>query len=205
MGMRARGIFVFSVILLFCGCLIMGCSSVPFIGSPQDTSRHNGGFSPANFTFASTNTTSFDDAILDLTQIEYAGTGEASPNGTPGKEILYLQGDHVDATGNASSWMFIVRNQNTTFFVTYSHNGRSIADWPAGFNGTPIPMDTMMPIRDLFDENNIAVFGGEATNTTGSWEVIMENGNYTFTPSGTGSSQTQVFNATNGVLISSYE
>jgi hypothetical protein len=203
--MRARGFLVFFAVLLFCGCLIMGCSSLPFIGSPQqETPQHNAGFSFTNITFASPDSIRFDDAISDLTQIEYAGTGEAPLNGTPEKEILYLRGDLVNTTGNANSWMFIVRNQNTTFFVTYSRNGRSISDWPAGFNGTAIPMDTMVPLGDLFDENQTALFAGQETNSTGAWEVIMENGNYTLTSMGTGSSRILVFNATSGVLISSY-
>lgn len=205
MGIRGTRVVVFSLTLLFCGCMLMGCSSLPFTDrTQQETPQHTVGFSSGNLSTDSPEYTNFADALSDLTQIEYTGTGNATPNVTPEKGILYIRGDDVDSTGNARSWMFVVRNQNDTTFVTYTRNGRSIAGWSAGFNGTIIPEDKIFPIRDLFDQNHAAIFEGQVSNTTGSWDIIMENGNYTLTTHGAGVSRPQTFNATSGVLISAY-
>jgi len=206
MGMRGIGIIVFLLILLFCECLLMGCSSLPFTDKPQQESvRDTNGFSSGNVTSYILEYTNFADALADLVQIEYGGTQNETSNGTFERGILYIRGDKVDATGNASSWMFVVRDGNETSFVTYTHNGRSIAGWSAGFNGTIVPDDKILPVTDLFDRNSAVLSGGQASDSTGSWEVIMEHGNYSLTRSGTEKSRTLVFNATNGVLIASYD
>jgi len=204
-GMYNRGVIVFLCILLLCGCFIMGCSSLPFSGTPpQEIPRHTVGLSSGNISVYSPDYTNFADALSDLALTEHAGTGNATPDGITENGILYIRGDAVDPTGNASSWLFVVREGNKTSFVTYTPRGKSAAGWSAGFNGTIIPEERMFPIKDLFDQNHAAIFEGQASNLTGSWNIIMENGNYTLSSNGTGVSRTLIFNATNGVLISSY-
>jgi len=206
MGMRVTGVIVFLLILLFCECLLMGCSSLPFTDKPQqEPARNTNGISSGNVTSYIPEYTNFADALADLVQIEYGGMQNETSNGTFEKGILYIRGNNVDATGNASSWLFVVRDGNETSFVTYTRNGRSIAGWSAGFNGTIVPDDKILPVTNLFDQNSAVLSGGQASDSTRSWEVIMEHGNYSLTRSGTEKSRTQVFNATNGVLIASYD
>jgi hypothetical protein len=199
MGMRGTGVMVFSIILLLCGCLIMGCSSLPSTGTPPAPV----GFSSGNITSPAPDSANFAFALSDINEIEYAGTGDATSGNTTEPGILYIRGDQVDATGNASSWLFVVRTTNRTSFVTYSHNGRSVTGWNAGFDGTIVPAGKLVPVEQLFEQNSASLSGGLPSDSNTTWDIVMENTTYMLTSHSTGMIRT--FNATSGGQISSYD
>jgi len=206
MRMRGTRVAVFSIILLLSGCLIMGCSSLPSASTPQrETPPAAVGFSSGNITSPVPDSANFAYALSDLQQIEYPGTGNAASGNTTEPGILYIRGDRADATGNASSWLFVVRTMNRTSFVTYSHNGRSVTGWDPGFNGTLVPADRLVPVEKLFEQNTETLSGGISPGSNATWDLVMENATYTLTSHSTGTPRTRTFNATSGVLISSYD
>ncbi|MFA7694980.1 MAG: hypothetical protein WCX63_05555 [Methanoregula sp.] len=203
--MHIREYGYFSLTLILAGCLTMGCSSLPFIGQPQDTSIDMTGFTSGNQSDNSPDYTNFDSILADIANIEFPESINMSVNGTPEKEILFIQGDGIDMTGNASSWMVAVRYANTTSLVTYDHNSRNVVSWPAGFSGPAIQTDQIISPGGLIEDNRDLIFKDRITNETLSDKLVLEEGNYTFTRSGQGASRILIFNATTGVLISSHE
>lgn len=203
--MRTSEYVIFSMTLIFAGCLVMGCSSLPFMGQPQQgTFTQVTGFAPGNQSYEPPSYTSFNNAISNLAEVEFADSNGTFSGAAREKEILYIQGDGVDSSGNADRWMFAVHHANTTSLVTYNHGGRSIVSWPVGFSGPVIHTDQIIFPRNLMDQNNGLISGYQSANETLSWKMVLENGNYTLSPSG-GASRILIFNATTGVLISSHE
>lgn len=202
MGMRGTGGVAFSIVLVLCGCLIMGCT-LPAGTPQQETPQAAGGFSSGNITTPAPDSPNFAFALSDLSQIDYTGTGEGASNTTAEPGILYIRGDQVDATGNASSWLFVVRSANATSFVTYSRNGRSVTGWNAGFDGTIVPAERLVPVEQIFEQNSAALPGGSPPDSSATWDLVMENATYTLSSHSSGTAHTRTFNATSGVLISS--
>ena len=138
--MRVIACVIFSLTLILAGCLIMGCSSLPFPqGQQQETPATLTGFSSGNISYETATYNNFDDAIADLTGPVLSGSGNSSRT-----EIRYILGTDVDSTGDAERWVFAVDNANTTYLVTYDNNGRSIVAWPAGFSGYDISTDQII-------------------------------------------------------------
>jgi hypothetical protein len=197
---------IFSLMLILAGCLIMGCSSLPFLGQPQQaTPSQISGFTAGNQTDEPSTYNNFENVISDLAQIAFADSNGTVANGPQGNEIVYISARELDTTGNASSWIFAVRHANTTSIVTYNHYGRTIVSWPAGFSGTVISTDQIVTPRGLIDHNRVLISGNQSTNETLSQGLVLENGTYTLTQSGQGTSRTLMFNATTGVQIASQE
>jgi hypothetical protein len=204
--MHIRVYVLFSLAMILAVSLIMGCITLPFFGqSPQETPKPASGFTSMNIPYESPSYNNFDDALLDIAGVELADNTSTNAIVSPEKEVLYISGRGLDSSGNASTWIFAVRHANSTFIVTYNRNGRSIVNWPAGFSGPVILTDQIIRPRELMDRNRALIFGNWSANETFSQDLVLEDGNYTFTQSRQGASRNLIFNAVTGVLISSHE
>jgi hypothetical protein len=196
--MRITAYIIFSLTLILAGCLIMGCSSLPFPGGqPQETPAPPvAGFSSGNIPYEPITYNNFDDALDDLVGMRFSGSDNSNET-----EIRYILGTGIDSKGDASSWIFAVDNSNTTSLVTYGHNGRSITTGSVRISGSIIATNHILTPRQLFKYDRDVIFANQNTNETLSQKLVLEDGNYTISQSGQGISRTLIFNATTGVQI----
>ena len=188
---------IVSLLLILAGGLIMGCSSLPFTGGHlQETPAPASGFSAGNVSSEPASYNNFDDAVADLN-----GLGFVMSTNSSGTGIRYVMGNDMDASGDASSWIFAVDTTNSTSFVTYNHNGRTIITASRWTPGPVIAIDRVLTPRQLFNYDRAIITINQSANGSLSQKLVLEEGNYTLTQSGQGSPRILIFNATTGVQI----
>jgi len=208
--MRNRALFYGVLFIIVAGCLILGCLFLPLFGQPpQKTPVPTVDIGFASGTAGNMSGEvllySFDEAIANLEKIDVTNGTKFSAHETGNISILYIQGTDLDTDANAKNWVFAVRLENTTSFVTYDRNGMNRVNWPAGFSGKEIRIDQIILPGVLFDRNRELISKMSPAKSTLSRQLVLESGNYTLTISGQGSPRVLVFDATTGALISSNE
>jgi hypothetical protein len=116
-----------------------------------------------------------------------------------------VQGEGLDGTGNASSWLFVVHYQDRTSYVTYDYTGERAVDWSGGYPGEEVFPDQVIPPRTLFEKNRDKIFSTPDAISTGSRELILAGSNYTLTIKEKDKTRILKFDAKTGALTSSYE
>jgi hypothetical protein len=117
--------------------------------------------------------------------------------------IQMVSGENLDDTGNASSWLFIVRYQNKTKFVTYDRDGETILDWSGGYPREEVFPNQVVSPGTLFDQNRDSIFKTPQAISTESRRLVLSGDTYTLTIRGRDSSRILVFDAKTGALTSS--
>jgi len=200
-----KAIIVFFTILLIIALYVtFGSNYLPFFGqSPKETQKKiDVGFSSNNFSYDAP-LYSFEDVAARADAIAFDNGNMTNLNTTQDNHILYIRGRNLNEVADAESWAFAVRHGNLSSVVTYDRYGESIVDWPSGFPGQEIPLNQIIPPKELFYRNMALISNGGQANITISKDLTLTGSNYTLTLSGNGKVRTLQFDALSGALISS--
>ena len=134
----------------------------------------------------------FDEAIQAFGEYSRtSGSAEKFP-------VYYLFSRDVDAAGNASSWLFGVRQENGTALLMYDRTGWKINPWNATLPEEEIVLSQVIPPGTLFARNKEVLSGASSPSIPESRDLVLKEGTYTLTIRSGNTSRTLMFNATTG-------
>jgi hypothetical protein len=202
--MRSGAYIVFSIMLVLASCFITGCASSPSNPPPQAQATQgtgNGGYQdvsiPAqNYSFEEVTSYVYTAPLISNTGLPLAHSEV---------HIQMVQGEGLDGTGNASSWLFVVHYQDHTAYVTYDYTGERVTEWSGGYPKEEVFIDQVIPPKTLFEKNRDKIFNTPDAIITGSRELALTGSNYTLTIKEKDKTRILDFDAKTGALTSSYE
>lgn len=145
----------------------------------------------------------FEDIAPDVPYVGINREDSTSDNTTGSTHIQLIRGYKLDATGNASSWIFVVRQLEQVSLVTYDRSGEKVNAWQGGYPEKEIIISQIITPRNLFEKNREQIFKTPLAITTESRELALTEGNYYLTITGQGKTRYLVFDAKTGALTSS--
>jgi hypothetical protein len=196
--------YVFFFILLAASIIVltMGNPLSFFYSSPQTTHpKADVGFIVLNQPneFERIN---FEDSASNVRYIGINREDPAAENATEATHIHLIRGYNLDATGNASSWIFVIRQPERVSLVTYDRSGETVNAWPGAYPGNEIIISQIIMPRELFEKNRVQIFPTSQEVTAGLRELALADGNYYLTITGQGTTRHLVFDAETGALTS---
>ena len=200
-----KGAYIFFFILFVVAIVVMiGGNPLSFFNlSPQAThSKVNIGFVVLNQSdeFVRIN---FEDIAPDIQYVGIMHENITAQNTTGTNHIQLIRGNKLDATGNASSWIFVVRQPQLVSLVTYDRSGETVNTWLGGYPEKEIIISQIITPRKLFEKNREQIFKTPQAITTESREIALANGSYYLTINGPGKTRYLIFDAKTGALTSS--
>lgn len=117
--------------------------------------------------------------------------------------IQLIRGHNLDATGNATSWMFIITQPGIVSLATYDRRGQTVNPWQGDYPEKEIIIGEILPPRDLFSKNRDQIFPDPGAITTASIDLALVENNYYLTITHAGKIRNLVFDAKTGALTSS--
>jgi len=195
-----KKIFLFLVCaLFFASIVIMGCSSAP--SSSTTTTVPTIPPEPGLEQFGSPAVAEkfpFDEVIAEASNVTLGDSSLSAANGTSKNHILSIHGFDLDAGANASSWTFIIANDNTTFLVTYDHSGETVTKWPNSITTNEIDTARIITPAELFDKNHAVLFNTSGEESFGVKDLQIGEGVYAITPKS--SNRVLIFDSITGAL-----
>ena len=200
-----KGAYVFFFILLVVAIVVMivGNPLSFFNPSPQATHpKVDVGFVVRNQSdeFVRIN---FEDIAPDIQYVGIMHENITAQNTTGTNHIQLIRGNKLDATGNASSWIFVVRQPQLVSLVTYDRSGETVNTWLGGYPEKEIIISQIITPRKLFEKNREQIFPTPQAITTESRELALADGKYYLTITSQGKTRYLVFDAQTGALTSS--
>ncbi|MDP2796209.1 MAG: hypothetical protein Q8N94_01695 [Methanoregula sp.] len=197
--------YVFFFILLVVAIIVMiGGNPLSFFNpSTQAThSKVDVGFVVLNQSneFARVN---FEDIAPDVPYVGINREDSTAENTTKTTHIQLIRGYNLDATGNASSWIFVVRQPEQVSLVTYDCSGEKVNAWLGGYPEKEIIISQIITPRVLFEKSRVQIFPTPQIITAEFRELALAEGNYYLTITGQGKTRYLVFDAKTGALTSS--
>ncbi len=145
----------------------------------------------------------FEDIAPDVPYVGINREENPFENTTKTAHIQLIHGYKLDATGNASSWIFVVRQPQQVSLVTYDRSGETVNNWQGGFPENEIIISEIITPRKLFEKNREQIFSTRQAITNESRELALADGKYYLTITGQGKTRLLVFDAKTGALTSS--
>ena len=115
--------------------------------------------------------------------------------------IRLIRGHDLDATGDASSWSFIVRQPEQVLLVTNSRYGEKQYNWSGKYPEDEINLSRIITPRELFLKNRALIIPTEESVTNESRELSLAGNTYYLTITGQGTRDLE-FDATTGAYTS---
>ena len=199
---KAAYVFFFILLVLAIVVMIGGNPLSFFSPSPQAThSKVDIGFIVLNQSneFERVN---FEDIIPNVPNVGILREDSTSDNITETTHIQLIRGYNLDATGNASSWIFVVRQPELVSLVTYDRSGERVNTWLGRYPEKEIIISQIITPRKLFEKNREQIFPTSLAITTESRELTLADGKYYLTTTGQGKTRYLVFDAKTGALTS---
>ena len=200
---RVAYVFFFILLVVAIVVIIVGNPFSFFNLSPQAThSKVDVGFVVLNQSdeFVRIN---FEDIAPDAQYVGIKQEEIPSENTTKTTHIQLIRGYKLDATGDASSWIFVVRQPPKVSLITYDHSGETVNTWLGGYPEKEIIISQIITPRKLFEKNREQIFQTPQAITTESRELALAEGKYYLTITGQGKIRYLVFDAKTGALTSS--
>ena len=209
--MRLTALLSYILVLLMLSCFFAGCSTeAPAASSQKTLQGTNAGFSPVNrsadtgeFRFAMTDVSM--NAVAFPSGRDTARADELYPPGTIEQprdvHLIYVSGNNLDESGNATRWTYAVRSMNKTFLVTRDRNGETVIEWTAALPEDEIFFDSIQTPAQLFAANGAAIFPTPDAKISGTRDLALGKGIYSLTISGAGKTRVLLFDAKTGALL----
>ena len=202
--MRKVAYVFFFILLVVAIIVLMGGIPLPFFDmSPQAThSKVDVGFVVLNQSdeFERVN---FEDVAPNVPYIGFDREGSTAEKTAETTHIQLIRGYNLDATGNASSWIFVVRQPEQVSLVTYDRYGEKVNTWLGRYPEKEIIISQIIPPRELFNRNREQIFPTPQAINTESRELALAEDDYYLTITGQGKTRYLVFDAKTGALTSS--
>jgi hypothetical protein len=181
---------IFAILSLLSLILCSACVSQP---PANQTSQHNIGLAQIS---EGSPYISFDVAQQNLMEYRPDPTNES----TAIKTIYYIHGTKVDVSGNASSWIFGVRNSGGTELLAYDRSWIKIP-WSAPPLSEEIDLDKIVSPGSLFSQNNAVILSNPSPTNPERRDLELLRGIYILTITSGSKDSILTFNATTGELI----
>jgi hypothetical protein len=117
--------------------------------------------------------------------------------------IQMIRGHDLDDTGNATSWIFVVRQPEQVSLVTFDRFGQKISQWEGSYPENPINISHIVTPGDLFSKNYQVIFPAPESRQTEVRELALAGDTYYLTMTGAGKTRNLIFDAQTGALVSS--
>jgi hypothetical protein len=214
--MRENAMVIFIIILVIAGCVIAGCSSLPFSNpgpqpTPQETPRKvSAGLVGESGIPATVQRYPFKETLADIssqdlsfvpgvpeTAVPEFAINKVQANVSPQNHIISIRGTDIDETANAISWTYMIEHGGKTTIITYGPQGITRMDGSKTTNQTEIIIDQIIPPRDLLMKNQAVLL-----NITGTRDLYLNGNYYVITITDNGKRQNLVFDAKTGGLKS---
>lgn len=206
--MRKAAYAFFFILIIVAIIVLIGGISLPFFETSQQNvpQKIDVGFVVLNQSDGSQGV-NFEDFAPD---VRYLGINwEDSPSANVSEQIAtnthiqLVRGYNVDLTGNASSWLFVVRQPEQVSLVTYDHYGQKVDVWQGKYPEKEIFIDQIITPRALFNLNGKTIFPTQQSVNNESRELALAEDKYYLTITGQEKTRNLVFDAKTGALISS--
>jgi len=184
-------VLTFSVLL----ALIMCCACTSQ-SSPDQTSQNDMGFTQITES-ADSSRISFNEAWQNLR--EY-GSGLLNEPGNM-TAVYYILARDVDASGDATSWIFGVKLGTGSELVVFDQSGWTTIPWNSALPSEVINIDHIASPDMVFKQNNAVIMGNSPPSIPERRDLELQRGVYTLTITSDGVGRILTFNATTGVLI----
>ena len=122
-------------------------------------------------------------------------------NGAEKLPVYYIFSRDVDSSGNATIWLFGVRQSTGTELLMYDRAGWKIIPWNAILPSEEIILNQVVSPNTLFIKNKDVIFGASSHSIQERRDLELKQGVYTLTITTENTSRILTFNATSGVLI----
>ena len=179
---------VLLALILCCAC----ASQSP----PNQTSQNDMGFTRITQS-ADSSRISFDEARQKLR--EY-GSGILNEPGNL-TAVYYILARDVDASGDATSWIFGVKLGTGSELVVFDRSGWTTIPWNTRLPSEFIDIDYIASPDMVFRQNNAVIMGKTPPSVSERRDLELQRGVYTLTITSDGAGRILTFNATTGVLI----
>jgi hypothetical protein len=146
---------------------------------------------------------SFEDIIPIVPVVGINSENSTAENITETTHIHLIRGYNLDATGKASSWIFVVRQPEQVSLATYDHYGEKMTAWLGKYPEKEINISQIITPRELFEKNREQIFPTPKAINIESRELALAEDNYYLTITGQGNTRNLVFDAKTGALTSS--
>lgn len=167
----------FLILIIIALCFICGCTTAPAVESTP------AGVGITDITLAAvSDRVSLDYALQDLAVADSEGILD-----TADMTIHQINGDGMDLSGNASTWILgVTRHDNTTALIVYRGYSWRALSWPGNFTAPPIDTDAMFTPNDLFAaqgdtiRETLAISSGTAISlelSGGVYRINAQRGN----------------------------
>jgi hypothetical protein len=206
--MRKVAYVFFFILLVVAIIVIIGGNPLLFFNqSPQAThSKVDVGFVVLNQS-EELQRVNFEDVAPNVLYVgfnpEDSTAEKTAQNTSETTHIQLIRGFNLDATGNASSWIFVVRQPEQVSLVTYDHYGETVNNWQGKYPEKEIIISQIITPRQLFERNREQIFPTPLAITTESRELALAEDKYYLTVTGQGKTRHLVFDAKTGALTSS--
>jgi hypothetical protein len=119
--------------------------------------------------------------------------------------LHYIRATNLNGAGDATSWVFGIREDNMTTIYTYDRNGVVRIPWDAGLPAQEINLSTVLSPSELIASARIQIPVINSSQVQTGVILELMDGDYAITYPLGNSPQTITFNATTGALISVYD
>jgi hypothetical protein len=187
MRKNIRAIFVISalVALVLCSACVLPQSGKPPV---------NNGISQI--------TTQEISNYISFEEVKQKYEDYSSVNGSAEKlPVYYIFSRDIDNSGNATSWLFGVRQSTGTEVLMYDRAGWKIIPWNATLPPEEIILNQVVSPNTLFIKNKEVIFGASSPSIQERRDLVLKQGVYTLTITSENSSRVLSFNAISGALI----
>jgi hypothetical protein len=131
----------FLILIIIALCFICGCTSAP----AAESTLQGEGITDITLP-AEADRVSLDYALQDLAVADLEGFLE-----TENMTIRQINGDGIDLSGDASTWILgVTTRDNTTALLVYRNFAWKELSWPGQFTGPAIDTDAIVSPNDLF-------------------------------------------------------
>jgi len=206
--MRKVAYVIFFIVLVVAILVILGGSSPSVFTPPKQAteSKVNVGFAVLNQSDEFVRV-SFEDVAPGIRYLGInwedstsAGTADTTAENT---HIQLIRGNNLDATGNASSWLFVVRQPEQVSLVTYDRYGEKVSAWPGKYPEQEISISQIITPRELFEKNRELIFPTPLAAGSDSRELALAEDTYYLTITGKETTRYLTFDAKTGALTPS--
>ena len=115
--------------------------------------------------------------------------------------VYYIFYRDVDSSGNATIWLFGVRQSTGTELLMYDRAGWKIIPWNATLPSEEIVLNQIVSPSTLFVQNKEVVFSSASPSIPERRDLTLKQGIYILTINSGSTSRILTFNATTGALI----
>ena len=124
-------------------------------------------------------------------------------NGAEKLPVYYIFSRDVDISGNATTWLFGVRQGTGTKLLMYDRTGWKTIPWNATLPSEEIMLNQGVSPGTLFSQNKQVILSTSSPSIPERRDLVLKQGMYTLTINSGSASRTLMFNSTTGVLITS--